>query len=1592
MKAAAYSLVFRMGMCPRVLFGPTFYEVTMFRKLGYPSLLVALVWIFAVQFAQAQTADTGRRARPRISRDIDESDSVILSGNTHPDARQENDRGKVKDDLPMQHLLLQLRRSSEQEEAVQKFIDALHNPDSPQFHNWISAEEFGDRFGVADEDVDKVERWLKSQGLKVNMVYPSGMVIDFSGTAQQVGRAFGTEIHQLDVRGESHTGNMSDPQIPAALTSVVVGVVSLNDFRPRSMHVMRSVPPKFTFNGLYGTDYALVPGDLATIYNLNPLLSAGYSGRGQTIVLIEDTNVFASTDWSTFRSKFGLSGYTQGSFRSVHPAAPKGPNNCANPGVVAPNDAEAILDAEWASAAAPSAAIEMASCADTTTTFGGLIAIQNLINGSNPPAIMSVSYGQCEAQNGAAANAAYNSVYQQAVAEGVSIFVAAGDSGAAGCDNNVSEATSGVAANAFASTPYNVAVGGTDFSDTYSGTNGSYWNSTNTSKFASAQSYIPEVPWNNSCAGGLLASYLGYAPTYGANSLCNDPFYGPLTQTTVAGGGSPSACATGVPSIAGVVSGSCRGWPKPSWQSVVGNPNDGVRDTPDVSLFAADGLWSHYYVFCWSDAKNGGAPCTGDPSGWSGAGGTSFSAPIMAGIQALVNQKMGARQGNPNPVYYQLASAEYGSSGASSCDSSLGRSVASNCVFYDVTQGDMDVNCTGINNCYDPSGAGTQGVLSTSNNSFSPAYGTTTGWDFATGIGSVNATNLVNNWPTGGPIPRFSLSASPSSLTITQGSSGTSIITVNPVNGFNSSISLSASGLPNGVTAIFNPASATSTSTLTLTASATAATGLVNVTIAGTAGLLTNTTTIALTVNNNGNFTLFLSPNKLSVLQGASGTSSVTITPQNGFNGNVSLSASGLPGGVSASFSPNPATASSTLTLTASSTAATGTVTVTVTGTSGSLSNSTTIALTVTPLPLLTVWQNQDVGQVGVAGSASYANGTFTVSAGGTLIWGTADGMHFVYQPLSSDGTLVARVLSASSSSVTAGVMIRETLDTGSVNAFTNYYGSQISFNIRASSGGNTTSASSGTLNLPYWLKVTRSGSTFSGYISSDGVNWNPLGTSQNISMAQNAYVGLAVSGGSTTSLGTATFDNVSLSTATAPAPVISAVSTTAGPIGSQVMITGSGFGALQGSSMVILNGVPTTINTWSSSSISVTIPTGASSGPLAVSVAPSMNSSNPVTFTVTGVDYALSASPSSLSITQGSSGGSAVTVTPLYGFSGAVSLSASGLPSGVSASFSPNPATASSTLTLTASGAATPGTVTLTITGTSGGLTRTATLALSVTAPENPALPQGWLDTDIGQVGQAGSATYANGTFTLKGSGQYIYFNADSGHLVFQPLAGDATIVARVLSLQGGGFYQEAGVLIRETLNTDSENVYMAWGGGRPYLAWRSSTGGSTSSQTMSNVPLPYWVKLVRSGSTFTGYASADGVNWTQVSSQIVSMNTNVYVALATSAENNNTTLGTAILDNVSLSTTAIVPPVINGASATTGPIGSQVVITGSGFGTSQGNSAVILNGVPATINTWSDTSVTITIPTGASSGPLAVTVAPTMNSSNPITFTVTP
>ena len=545
--------------------------------------------------SQVHAQASASPARALITQTINEANLATLPGNTRPEARNPaNDQGRVDDSLPMPHLQIQLRRPAAQEQALDALIEQLHDPQSPNYRHWLNPSQLGAQFGPAPSDVATVTDWLRQHGFTVNTIYPNGLTIDFSGTAGQVGAAFHTEIHHLSVKGVAHIANMSDPQIPAALTPTVVGIVALHDFSP---HPQMKPKRQFTISNCDDINgfncYALTPADLATIYNFNPLYSQGITGAGQSIYVVEDTDLYTSNDWTTFRSTFGLAGYTGASLNTIHPQV-NGGNNCSDPGVNS-DSGEAALDVEWASAAAPNAAIVLASCAGAN---GVTTAALNLVNASSPPAIISVSYGECESQIGAAGNSAINSMWQQGVAEGISIFVSAGDEGAAGCDDPDTEsaASGGLAVNGLASTIYNVATGGTDFSDAASVTTSTYWSASNSSTYGSALSYIPEMPWNDSCANQVLFNVFGYATAYGSDGFCN-------SKENWAGSGGPSTGETDFLSISSGSGGPSQVYAKPSWQNgIAGNPADGVRDLPDVSLFAANGIWSHYYVFCWSDS------------------------------------------------------------------------------------------------------------------------------------------------------------------------------------------------------------------------------------------------------------------------------------------------------------------------------------------------------------------------------------------------------------------------------------------------------------------------------------------------------------------------------------------------------------------------------------------------------------------------------------------------------------------------------------------------------------------------------------------------------------------------------------------------------------------------------------------------------------------------------------------------------------------------------------------------------------------------------------------------------------------------------
>jgi subtilase family serine protease len=687
---------------------------------------------------------------------VDESRLTPLTGNVHPMGRGAVDQGAVETSLPMERMVLVLKRSAEQDAALASFMAGQYDPQSVNFHHWLTPEEFGAAYGPSDSDIQAVTGWLQNHGFRVDNVSKGKVTIEFSGTAGMVAEALHTEIHRYAVNGVSHIANVSDPQIPEALAPVVIGVASLHDFFPKSQMVKgglvtrdpasgrikrvkaagntlpggsagRGATAQYVYtdeNGISQED--VTPYDFATIYNLLPLWNAGITGTGQTIAIsgVSDINL---ADVATFQSSFGLPSNVP---TIVH--------NGTDPGYD-PNggQAENTLDVEWSGATAPGAKVVLVISAGTNTTGAPQLSAMYIVD-NRVGNVMSASYGECEAGLGAAGNAVYNLIYQQGAAEGISMFESAGDQGSAGCDdsdaNTPNAAEYGLQVNGLASSPYITAVGGTDF--TWQGSQSTYWNTTNSStNLSSAKGYIPETIWNFGCSSPEYQTFFGVA---GAEIVCNDVLNITADQflvNIVAGSGGVSACTN----ITGSTLSTCSGgYPKPAWQTGTGVPADGKRDLPDVSLFASSGfpdpIQGSAYLFCQSTAT---IPCNyASPSQivYQEVGGTSVSSPAMAGIMALVLQKVGSAQGLANPVFYALAARQ----NTSGCNSSTAGN-GSSCVFYDVTAGTNAPVClTGSLNCVTSRTGDQVGILS--------GYSSTTGYDLTSGLGSVNATNLANAW------------------------------------------------------------------------------------------------------------------------------------------------------------------------------------------------------------------------------------------------------------------------------------------------------------------------------------------------------------------------------------------------------------------------------------------------------------------------------------------------------------------------------------------------------------------------------------------------------------------------------------------------------------------------------------------------------------------------------------------------------------------------------------------------------------------------------------------------------------------------------
>ena len=516
---------------------------------------------------------------------VDESRMVTLRGNVHPLARPEFDQGIANPATRLDRMLLVINSSRAQQADLDALLAAQQDPDSPLYHQWLTPAEFGARFGATDAEMVQVTAWLVAQGFTVDEISASRRLIAFSGSAAQVATAFRTELHIYRVNGTDHLANAENPQIPVGFSGLIVGIVSLHGFRRTSE--MRPLAPLSAQPGYSaGATYYLFPADFATIYDLNPLFAEGTNGTGSSIAIAARSNIELS-DVEAFRSMAGLSAND-----------PIVTLDGADPGLVAHDQDESTLATKWSGAVAPEAAVNLVVAASTATTDGIDLSSAYIVNHAAAP-VVSVSYGSCEQQMGTADLAFYNSLWEQAASQGMSVFVASGDAGAAGCSASTVSVGTQTAVNGLCTSPYSTCVGGTEFNE---GANAAqYWSATNSAGYSSAISYIPEEVCNESASNGGAGLW--------------------------ASGGGASTVYT-----------------QPVWQANVNGTGaaNGMRAVPDLALAAAD--HDGYFI-----AENG--------TFWI-ASGTSAAAPSFAGIMALVVQSQhGALQGNANPRLYTLAGA-----------------------------------------------------------------------------------------------------------------------------------------------------------------------------------------------------------------------------------------------------------------------------------------------------------------------------------------------------------------------------------------------------------------------------------------------------------------------------------------------------------------------------------------------------------------------------------------------------------------------------------------------------------------------------------------------------------------------------------------------------------------------------------------------------------------------------------------------------------------------------------------------------------------------------------------------------------------------
>ncbi len=606
--------------------------------------------------------------------------------NHHPTwAVAANDAGAVPANLPIQSITLVLARSSQQEQAFDQLLRDQQDPASPEYHHWLTPNEIGERFGLSDNDIATLTGWLQSQGLQVSWVAPSRTFIGFTGTADNVGRAFQTELHYYTVNGKQRMSVSSDPMIPAALAPAISSVRGLFSIEERPSHfatTVQSSSPNLTVSSGGVSYHFLAPGDFATIYDL----PASVTGSGTTIGIVAEARTDAA-DFTNFKS---LTGSTFGNPTEVIPTAYGGADpgpayttsqSCTGSCTLIDYQAEATLDVMRAGSVAPGATL--LSVVASAASGGIADDAQYIVQSTPTPAhVMTISFGACELAGGPSGVDFWDGLFQQAAGEGISVFVSSGDSAASGCDTAFTTPPASPNPNSpnyICSSSYATCVGGTEFNDASNPT--VYWNASDGTGLKSVVSYIPEGAWNEPL------------------NSSSDP------QVAGTGGGVSSYILT------------------PSWQTGTGVPTARTgRYTPDVAFSAAD----HDGYFACFAAGGGTCVNSGGSTPFSIFSGTSAAAPAMAGVAALLDQSLAAPQGNLNPATYAMAA----STPAAFHQVSIASSGVSNCTLSTPSMCNNSVaGPTALT-------GGQAGFL----------LGATGGYSEATGLGSLDVTQFINNY------------------------------------------------------------------------------------------------------------------------------------------------------------------------------------------------------------------------------------------------------------------------------------------------------------------------------------------------------------------------------------------------------------------------------------------------------------------------------------------------------------------------------------------------------------------------------------------------------------------------------------------------------------------------------------------------------------------------------------------------------------------------------------------------------------------------------------------------------------------------------